>query len=126
HIVATAFYDRFGHAAMTVQRVGRYHTASELQKLDQLHGTGGLVVVRCQDIGERHPRLRRPGRHHDRRHVALAALVATPERLAVERADAAWPLYFRARRQGFHETSVRCLVLLRFEYTAYTSEFVVV
>jgi hypothetical protein len=76
HVISAPRHNRLGHTAMAMQRIGRHHAAFELQKFEQLQGASGLVVVRRKHIGQRHARLRRPGRHHDRRHVALAALVA--------------------------------------------------
>jgi hypothetical protein len=110
---------------MAMQRIGRHHAAFELQKFEQLQGASGLVVVRCQYIGERHARLRRPSGHHHRRHVALAAFVAAPQRFAVERDHPARPLDLRALRKGFHEAPKRDFKRFRVKHPEHPAERVV-
>ena len=125
HIVAAPRHDRFGHRAMTMQSIGGDHAAFELQKLEQLQGAVDFVVVRRQDVGERHPRLRCPRRHHDRRHMALAAFVAAPQRLAVERNHPLRTLDLRALRKRDHEAPECCLEGLRIDHAKDPAEGVV-
>ena len=108
-----------------MQRIGRHHAAFELQKFDQLQGAGGFVVVRCLHIGQRHAGLRRPGRHHHGRHVAFAAFVAAPQRLAVERDHPFRRLDLGAFGKGFHEALERLLERLRIEHAEHPTERVV-
>ena len=125
YVVAAPCHNRFGHTAMAMQRIGRHHAAFELQKLDQLQCAGSFVVVRRLHVGQRHAGLRRPSGHHDRRHVALAAIVAAPQCFAVER-DHSFRLFdLRAFRKGFHEALEGFLERSRIEHAEHAAERVV-
>jgi hypothetical protein len=124
-IVATAVCDRLGHGAMAVQGIGRHHAALELDQFDQLQGSGGFVVVGRQRVGQRHAGLRRPQRDHDRWHMSLAALVAAPQRLAVDRHHTLRTLDPGRLGKRRHEPLERPLEGLRIEHAEHPAESVV-
>ncbi len=105
-------------SAVTTQPFSRSHA-------NQLHGGLDLVAVRRQHAGQCHRRLGAPGAHHDAGHMALAALVGTPRRLAVERHHAPAPLDLRARREGGHKPPERGLERHRVEHAKDARERIV-
>ena len=125
YVVAAARDNGRRHGAVAVQGIGRHHAALQSQQANQLHGGLDLVAVRRQHAGQCHRRLGAPGAHHDAGHMALAALVGTPQRLAVERHHALGPLDLRARREGGHKPPERGLERHRVEHAKDARERIV-
>jgi len=53
-IISTTRKDRFGEAAMAVQRIGRHHTAFQVQHLEQQQGGLGFVSPCCLGTCQHH------------------------------------------------------------------------
>ena len=109
-IIAALLDNRGRHRTVTMQCIGGDHTTLQGQQSNELQGNGCFVVALRQHVGQSHAGLRTPGRNHDRRHVAFAAVVGAPERLAVERDDALHVL-----RKGLHELTEGAVESLRIE-----------
>jgi hypothetical protein len=122
YIIAAALHDGRRHRTMAMQRIGRHDAALQLQEADQLQGGRCFVVARRQRAGQRHTGLNTPRGHHDRGHVAPAALVGPPQRLAIERNH---PLDPCRRRKRLGEPPKRRLERLRIEQAKHAAERIV-
>jgi hypothetical protein len=108
-----------------MQRVGCHHAVLEGQKLDERKGRGRFAAFLRQNIGKGHAGLCAPCRHHQRRHVALAAFVGASQGLAVDGDHAFGTLKFQLREECFHEALKGLLEGLGIEHAEDTAERVV-
>ena len=121
-VISAALDDGIGHPAMTMQRIRGDDAALQLKKLDELQSAGRFVVSRCQHIGKRHAGHCAPRRHHHWRHVTLAALVGSSQRLAIESDHA---LDFGRRRKRLGKAPKHLFEAVRIEDAKDTAEGIV-